>query len=346
MNQSNSGIFGELKAAFAYIVLVAVFIWLPVVVLIAGQNPIDLFGNGRGLFAALIFVSGALLANATAVGGGLVFNPSFQLVLGISGYHSLALSILVQCAGMSSGSYGWYRKDAFRPAGSRHLLQMATVTVGATAVCTLLLLFLMKLLPVALLLVMRSAGVFVSIYVFVLVMKSIGNRESHLELAKLKAHRGDTDGLLEEIHIIEHMDEGDLGERGTARLKIDRRIFLWIVLGVMLNVSTAVGVGELVFSHLIKYYDTPPKTAIAVGTLLQAVSVITQAVFILWFLRELIVVDLVCIGLLFCVVGGRLAPLLMTRRKVEPFAKPILAYTALGMGLTTAFLLFSNFFPA
>ena len=58
----------------------------------------------------LMFVSGAVIANATAVGGGIVFNPMLQLIFGASGYSALVLSITAQCAGMTSGTYGWYKK--------------------------------------------------------------------------------------------------------------------------------------------------------------------------------------------------------------------------------------------
>ena len=57
----------------------------------------------------------------------------------------------------------------------------------------------------------------------------------------------------------------------------------WLYAGSALNVATSLGIGELVTSHLIKFYNAPATTAVAIGALLQTVCVWTQAVFIIVF---------------------------------------------------------------
>ena len=134
--------------------------------------------------------------------------------------------------------------------------------------------------------------------------------------------------------------EASSGTDGAGRkLSVDGRIYPWLLGGTALNVATSLGVGELVTSHLIKFYNAPAKTAVAVGVLLQAVCVWVQALFIIVFFRQYILLDLVLIGVMFCIAGGRLAPLVLTLPAVEPYARHLLAFAALAMGLTSVALM-------
>jgi uncharacterized membrane protein YfcA len=56
-------------------------------------------------FLALI---GAIVANATGAGGGIVFVPAFN-ILGIDHSSIIATSFAIQCFGMTAGSIAWYR---------------------------------------------------------------------------------------------------------------------------------------------------------------------------------------------------------------------------------------------
>lgn len=57
---------------------------------------------------ALLGMLGAIFANATGAGGGVVFIPAFQQ-LGISEVQSVATSFAIQCFGMTAGSIAWYK---------------------------------------------------------------------------------------------------------------------------------------------------------------------------------------------------------------------------------------------
>jgi hypothetical protein len=92
-------------------------------------------------------------------------------------------------------------------------------------------------------------------------------------------------------------------------------------------------------ADLIKRLRVPDVNAVAMGTLLQTVSVIVQSVFMLVFLAHLIPLHLACLGLFFCMVGGRLAPFILTRPFVKPHAKLILAVTAFAMGATACLMI-------
>ena len=260
-----------------------------------------------------MFVFGAIIASATAVGGGMVFNPTLQMVFNVGGYSALSLAVLGQVGGMPSGSYGWYKQGEFSNIIAKDLRHLIVVTV-LTAVCLqFVFVLLVRYLPDQMLLFMKVASALVSFYVFGIVWSGI--RKDRLQ----------------------KFQPGTLTP-ARPKVAVDRRIYPFLCGGVALNVATAVGVGELVTSHLIKFYDAPAKTAVAVGVLLQAVCVVTQAIFILIFFHKYIIISFVLIGVMFAAVGGRLAAWILTARLIEPFTKHILAVAALAMGITSALL--------
>jgi uncharacterized membrane protein YfcA len=59
----------------------------------------------------LLALLGAIVANATGAGGGIVFVPAFKL-LGIDHASIIATSFAIQCFGMTAGSLAWYRYSA------------------------------------------------------------------------------------------------------------------------------------------------------------------------------------------------------------------------------------------
>jgi len=60
-------------------------------------------------------LGGAIIANATGAGGGIVFIPAFSS-LGLSSSEALATSIMIQCFGMTAGSIAWWLNFKRRPA--------------------------------------------------------------------------------------------------------------------------------------------------------------------------------------------------------------------------------------
>lgn len=301
----------ELISATKFIAIAAAVLWLPLVWwLTRGRLPWQLFDGLREAGLALMFVIGAIIANATAVGGGMVFNPTLQLVFGVTGLSALALAVLVQSAGMPAGAYGWYKKGEFQRVDRNDLRNMLLATVGSAVVFQLIFLWLASTWPKNSVLAMRIASALISFYVFGIVWK------------RIRMNAADTAG----------------DSPRNYRLGVDRRIYPWLYAGSALNVATSLGIGELVTSHLIKFYNAPVKTAVAIGTLLQAVCVWTQAVFIIAFFSEHILLDIVLIGVMFCLIGGRLAPLILTLPAVEPYAKHLLTFAAFAMGLTSLLL--------
>lgn len=58
---------------------------------------------GHFFFIGLL---GAIVANSTGSGGGIIFIPFFS-AMGLTGYQVLSTSILIQCFGMTAGSFSW-----------------------------------------------------------------------------------------------------------------------------------------------------------------------------------------------------------------------------------------------
>jgi uncharacterized membrane protein YfcA len=56
----------------------------------------------------LLALVGAIVANSTGAGGGIVFVPAFKL-LGIDHSSIIATSFAIQCFGMSAGTLAWFR---------------------------------------------------------------------------------------------------------------------------------------------------------------------------------------------------------------------------------------------
>ena len=55
----------------------------------------------------LLGLGGAIVANSTGAGGGIVFIPAFSS-LGLSASEALSTSIMIQCFGMTAGTISWF----------------------------------------------------------------------------------------------------------------------------------------------------------------------------------------------------------------------------------------------
>ena len=82
-------------------------VWLAFYVMVF-PDPVGLFANHWPL--VVVGFLGALLGNATAVGGGLVFVPVMILVYHLGAVPALKLALASQAFGMTSGAFGWIRR--------------------------------------------------------------------------------------------------------------------------------------------------------------------------------------------------------------------------------------------
>lgn len=102
---------GTLRA-ITFVVLGALALAYAVILLFA---PVGFGGVGQVWWCAPIGVFGALVANATGAGGGVVFVPVFNVLreggaLDIAPGGVVGTSFLIQCFGMSMGALTWFNR--------------------------------------------------------------------------------------------------------------------------------------------------------------------------------------------------------------------------------------------
>ena len=85
------------------------------------QDPLHLISNYW--YFLPLGIGGAVAANSTGAGGGIVFIPAFTS-LGISGLQSLGTSLAIQCFGMSIGSLSWLISIQRKQHGGKQVIQL------------------------------------------------------------------------------------------------------------------------------------------------------------------------------------------------------------------------------
>ncbi len=88
-------------------VFVVVILWLALLYGLM-EDPNTLMRNNWPI-VFIAFIS-AMVANATAVGGGFIFLPLFSFIYSLSATEALKLALATQAFGMSSGALGWSKK--------------------------------------------------------------------------------------------------------------------------------------------------------------------------------------------------------------------------------------------
>lgn len=102
------------------------------------ENPVDLILNyGQFTFLGL---AGAVAANSTGAGGGIVFIPAFTSI-GLEGVNALGTSLAIQCFGMTAGSVSWLSSIHKHQHGGEnvvHLTHRLLVLAGISAILGML----------------------------------------------------------------------------------------------------------------------------------------------------------------------------------------------------------------
>ena len=119
--------------------LAAVVLLIPLIILFLFiENPIQLISEyGQFFFLGL---AGAIVANSTGAGGGIVFIPAFTS-MGVIGVSALGTSLAIQCFGMTAGSLSWlYSMYSQRldGKGALQLIYQLLVLSGISAVLGML----------------------------------------------------------------------------------------------------------------------------------------------------------------------------------------------------------------
>jgi uncharacterized membrane protein YfcA len=123
------------KISSIHIRFTLILAWL--LILFNLTQPLQIIGEYGGF--AFLGLLGAIFANATGAGGGVVFIPFFNQ-LGFSNETSIATSFAIQCCGMTAGAFTWwafYRKQHRYSPQWNNIGKVLLLTVPA-AVFTLL----------------------------------------------------------------------------------------------------------------------------------------------------------------------------------------------------------------
>lgn len=89
----------------------------------------------------IIGIGGAIIANATGAGGGILFIPAFTN-MGISQTEAVATSVVIQCFGMTTGAIAWFLSFKKRPAIYRryeNFMKTTILTAGIASIIGVLL---------------------------------------------------------------------------------------------------------------------------------------------------------------------------------------------------------------
>ncbi len=100
---------------------------LAAILLLYTPHPLDV-ASGYGHFF-LLGLLGAIVANSTGAGGGVVFIPAFTS-LGVDGAGTLATSIAIQCFGMTAGAISWLNSIHRHAHGGKEAVRLSWTLIG------------------------------------------------------------------------------------------------------------------------------------------------------------------------------------------------------------------------
>jgi len=112
--------------------LVVIFSWL--ILFSLSVDKLNLVSDYGYFF--LLGVFGAIVANSTGAGGGIIFIPFFT-ALGLTGDAAFGTSIVIQCFGMTAGAISWLTTSLIVKANSHHLKQLICqllIICGSTSI--------------------------------------------------------------------------------------------------------------------------------------------------------------------------------------------------------------------
>lgn len=266
--------------------LIILFILLTTLLgLLLWQNSPDLVLQEYGAFV-LLGLSGAIFANSTGAGGGVIFVPIFNQ-LQLSSEQIVATSFAIQCFGMVAGSIAWrdqylkaiQAKDTSTSIWSvlPHLL-MATVPFSIIGIWTVQYTPLITWVSGA---ENNTLHWIFGLFSIVLALAILGS------LKHLKAE--------EQVQLVSPVDKLNLA--------------IVAFLGGMVTAWLSVGVGELVAVYLIlrRFSVT---MSIAVAVMLSAMSV-WGGIFYYIFVNPMVIMPIACFAGVGAIIGGSVAKYLV-----------------------------------
>lgn len=237
-----------------------------------------------GLFV-LLGVTGAVFANSTGAGGGVIFVPIFNQ-LQLSADQIVATSFAIQCFGMVAGSIAW--RDQYIKA-----MQAQDTSTSIWAVLPQLLLV---TVPFSIL------GIWTVQYTPLIAWVSEAENTLHWIFGMFSIVLA-----LAIFGTLKHLKAEEQAQVVSAADK--RNLALVAFLGGMVTAWLSVGVGELVAVYLIlrRFSVT---MSIAVAVMLSAMSV-WGGIFYYLFINPIIIIPIACFAGVGAIIGGSVAKYLV-----------------------------------
>lgn len=255
--------------------LVAIFcVWLITIISYPGSGEL-LAGYWHFFFIGLV---GAIVANSTGAGGGIIFVPSFS-ALGLGQVEVLATSLMIQSFGMTAGAIGWYRSIAtgqhFIPRHHQALLRILLYAAPGSVLGVLCAQFII-VPPYAMLDIFR---------VFSIVFGG-----ALLLITLLKDTHDHSRSSLNTIELY--------GLTGVS------------FIGGLITAWISIGIGEIVAIYLIMRH-MPVMIAVSSGVILSSITVISAVPYHIWQGHP--VWEIVVFAAMAAVIGGTVARFLSFR---------------------------------
>lgn len=208
------------------------------------NNLIDTFSEYW--YFTILGLFGAIIANSTGAGGGIVFVPFFSS-LGMAATEIIGTSIVIQCFGMTAGTISWLTSSKLVSYGSTHLFKLISKLMIISGFFSILGILTAQYVLIvsdseSLVIIFRLLSVFFGVTIIMMLLKK--NKISQ------------TNYIVNNIDYVFISSIAFVGGLVTA----------WI----------SIGIGEIVATYLIirKY---PAMAAISLGVTLSSISVLTAS---------------------------------------------------------------------
>jgi len=254
----------------------SVFIFLLVIIAAAWGllyvNPADLktllAGYGHFFFIGLL---GAIVANSTGSGGGVIFIPFFS-AMGLTSQQVLGTSIFIQCFGMTAGSFSWLlsmRKTRHSFKEQSQLIKYLLVRSGIATITGVLVAQYWVVDPgISMTMIFRWFSVLLGIS---LLINALSHHKKHHSRHNLSG--------------------------------FDRSAVLIVsFLGGMLVAWISIGVGEWIALYLI-FRRFPTMVAICIGVCVSSIAVLTASIYHVWVVSN-VVWEILLFAAPAAVIGG------------------------------------------
>lgn len=247
-------------------------------------------------FFSLLGLSGALVANATGAGGGVVFIPFFA-ALGITPMQCVATSMAIQSCGMTAGALSWLHSLNRQYQANEPMLWMLKQLIVLTSIATISGMLLGQYVVTVPGFELASAfsGFSVSFGILLLIFIVLERYRRRREQTTLKTAQKRSTEPHQDITTI------------TPVLTSGRKITLTItcVLGGMVTAWISVGVGEFV-ALLLFFLRFPTNIAVAIGVVTSSIAVLTGLVYHL-VVQFNVIMEIVLFAGQAALIGGYLA---------------------------------------